>query len=125
MNAIIKGEIVRFSRSAEGFEFSVLVSQTVINNETFTLGTVVDCVVRATEKELRNHVITNGSVSVRRLLREPLRTARLLAVGDKVSVELKKNETGSWKVTDLARFPKKGQDVSEFLHCLEEKMEKH
>lgn len=126
MNAIINGEIVRFSASCEMVEFSVSVSQTVIHDETFTLRTVVDCVVRPTQIELGDCVIRGSHVVlVPHELSEPLRTARCLAVGDKVSVNLKKNEDGTWEVKAINRTPKRGQDVSEYLQCLEEKVKKH
>lgn len=124
MNAIISGEIVRFSASCEVVEFSVSVSKTLINNKTFTLRTVVDCEVRPATSELGECVIKGSHVIlVAREVSEPLRTARCLAVGDNVSIGLEK-KAGSWVVTTLTRYPKRGQEVGEFLQCLEEKVEK-
>jgi len=121
MEAIIEGKIVRFALLGDAIEFDVLVSKTIVHKETFTLGTTVNCVVKPPKLTISDCVIKDGHViPVPKKLTEPFKTARCLAVGDEVSVEFKKDKNGSWEVSAITHNPHRGQDVNEFLLCLEE-----
>jgi len=126
MNAIIDGEIVRFALAGKTVEFNVRVSKTLLEKNEFTLGTVVSCVVYPEKIGIGDCIIKEGHlIPVKNFPeeKEPYKTARALAVGDKVSVELKKNDADTWTVAGIKHNPVRGQDVDDFLYSLEEILE--
>lgn len=124
MKAIIEGTIVRFAMFGDGVEFSVRVSQTLIEKEVFTLGTVVNCVVQPPKLSMSDCIIKEGHViPVPKEPVEPLKTALCLSVRDKVTIEMEKNEKGSWEVVTIEQKPERGQNVDEFLRDVEEIIE--
>ena len=117
--AIIKGKVVRIARVGEDVEFDVSVSESVINNKTFTFGTVVSCVARLDTTNSKNFVLVHGNwIATQSSSTEPLKTATRLATGDEVEVKFVRRK-GNWVTESIAHKPKKGQDVSEFLDELE------
>lgn len=124
MKAIIEGTIVRFAMLGEAVDLSVRVAQTTIKKETFTLGTVVNCVVRPPKLTMGDCIIKEGHIiPVNNTPEEPLKTALCLTVGDKVTITLEKTEKDVWEVSSVEQKPDRGQDVDEFLHCVEEIIE--
>ena len=123
---IIEGKVVRFAMSGKDVCFNIHVSQSIIDGEVFTIGTVVSCVVSPADIQIGDCLIKDGHlIPVQNLPedKEPYKTALCLAVGDKVIVEMVKDDTGVWSVEGISHKPNLGQDVGEFLGSLEDIME--
>lgn len=120
--AIIKGEVVRFARVGNSVEFSLRVVETNLSGHTFTLGTVVGCVVRP--KESGDILILHGHTMDTQSPGEPFRTASALTVKDMVVMEMDKTEDG-WEVASIVHEADRGQDVNEYLCALEERLEEY
>lgn len=120
---IIEGTVVRlvsFRNCFTGTEFSVNVFNTIADGKTFTIRTVVSCVARQPRIEGEPYPYWMPANAVPD---EPLKTARMLALGDKVRVELKKGPTNEWEVVSIQQTADKGQDVGEFIQGIEEIIE--
>ena len=123
--AIIEGEVKRFAMSGKDVQFNVQVSKSIIDGEVFTIGTVVSCVVSPAEIKIGDCLIWDGHLVPFQNLpedKEPYKTALSLAVGDKVIVEMVKDDTGVWSIEGISHKPNLGQDAGEFLGSLEDIM---
>jgi len=116
--AIIKGKVVRIANIGRDVEFDVSVHESVIGGKTFTIGTVVTCVARLDMTHSDNFIIHHGHcLPTPSAIKEPLKTAMRLALGDEVEVTFRKIK-GGWAMESIVHKPKKGQDVREFLNEL-------
>ena len=123
--SIIEGEVKRFAKSGKDVQFNIHVSQTIIDGNIFTIGTVISCVVPPAKIEIGDCIIKQGHlIPVKNLPedKEPYKTALCLAEGDKVIVEMVKDDAG-WSVEGISHKPKLGQEVGEYLSSLEEILE--
>lgn len=120
--AIIKGEVVRFARVGNSVEFSLRVIETNISGHTFTLGTVIGCVVRP--KESGDILILHGHTTDAQNPGEPFKTASALTLKDMVVMEMDKTENG-WEVTSIVHEADRGQDMNEYLCAMEERLEEY
>lgn len=123
--AMIEGKIARLAKlSDETIDFSVLVSQTFVDECAFTMGTVVRCTVKAPDESILAEFMRPNVCLVRSIeqAKDTFKTATGLAVGDHVVVYLDKGEDGIWKVVGLDQKANRGQDVSEFLNDVEKEL---
>lgn len=106
--ALLIGDVTRVAKltSPTRMEFTLNVISTKVGTDEFTIGTDV-----------------NIEVGVFTMQKESIRTAMMnLSTGDKVNVEMEKNEEGKWEVSDMKHFPKRGRPVGEFLDDVEEEI---
>ena len=118
--AIIKGKVVRIAQLGNDVEFDVDVSESLIGGKTFTIGTVVNCIARLDTSRTNGFILAEGySLPTPAAFKEPLKTVKRLATGDMVEVMCVKAK-GRWIIERVVHKPKKGQEMGEFLKCLEE-----
>lgn len=123
---IIEGEVKRFAKSGDDVQFNVHVFKSIIDGEVFTIGNLVSCVVSPAKIEIGDCIIKEGHlIPVKNLPedKEPYKTALCLAAGDKVIVEMVRDEPGVWQVEGISHKPDFGQEVGDFLSGLEEIIE--
>ena len=118
--AIIKGKVVRIAQLGNDVEFDVDVSESLIGGKTFTIGTVVNCIACLDMTHSNDFIIRDGHwLTTPASFKEPLKTVKRLATGDAVEVTCVKAK-GRWVIKKVVHKPKKGQEMGEFLKCLEE-----
>ena len=106
--AVLSGTVTRVAKltAPTRMEFSVSVTSTQMGSEMFTIGTDVN--IEVDQPAMQNDNIRNALIN--------------LSTGDKVYVELEKNEKGEWKVAKLENYPKRGRTVGGFLNDLEKEI---
>jgi hypothetical protein len=106
-NAILIGKVMRIAKlnKPSMMEVSVDVHETKIGGSTFTIGDKLNF-------EVNTFVSQKGCI---------LETMNNLAVGDVITVEMEKSESG-WEVTSMSHTPDRGRPVGDFLNDLEEEI---